>query len=216
MIINEVFKRPIISFGLGMTMLSCEVGDDVTIWQNEIYNGNEYVLEQDEVYNSVMFSRYFYSEVNPFDYTEQDIYMTFNGFVNEKPSYICEFNSKTFYIYYNLSNTLTSANIPDGYYFVGRWVVVGETLGVQNNNVMSCLINNSFYPITQKFNWDKVGYDSDFECLVPIDVTVNVNNQKFTMTATETKYIQIEMVNKRTNHKIKSNKILLIVNESSS
>lgn len=48
MITNEIFKRPIISFGLGVTEKTISLGDTVRIWQNEIYNGDEYSLVYDD------------------------------------------------------------------------------------------------------------------------------------------------------------------------
>ena len=59
MILNQRFKNPVISFGLGLTMLSCEVGDDVTIWQNEVYNENEFFIQQNEVEQIFVFRFYF-------------------------------------------------------------------------------------------------------------------------------------------------------------
>jgi hypothetical protein len=214
MIVNERFKNPIISFGLGMTMLSCEVGDEINIWQNEIYNGNEYFLQQEEVSDAVMFGRYYYSEVNPLDYTDQDIDMIFNGFVNERPSYICEFNSKTFHIYYNLSDNLTSENIIDGEFFINKWVLVTDSSGTPTNNVLSYLINEGFYPLNGSLNWVYTGYDSDFQSLLPLNITIVTNSQGFKMTATESKEIQVAIIDKINGNVAKSNKIQLIVNES--
>jgi hypothetical protein len=210
MILNQRHKSPVISFGLALTVLSCEIGDEVNIWQNEIYNGNEYFLEQDEISSAVMFSRYYYDEINPFNFTDQNIEMIFNGFVNQKPSYICEFNSKTFYIYFNLSNTLTSEVNTDGNFFVKKWVLVTDNLGTPTNNVISYLINDGFYPLNGSLNWVRVGYDGDFESLLPLEITINVNPQGFILTATESKQIQVAIVNKNTGHVSKSNKIELI------
>ncbi|MDI9256327.1 hypothetical protein [Flavobacterium sedimenticola] len=44
MIANERNKRPIISFGLGKTEMTITLGDTVTIWQNEVYNNDEFGL----------------------------------------------------------------------------------------------------------------------------------------------------------------------------
>jgi len=211
MIVNERFKNPIISFGLGMTMLSCEVGDEINIWQNEIYNGNEYFLQQEEVSDAVMFGRYYYDEINPNNYTDQDIDMIFNGFVNGKPSYVCEFNSKTFHIYYNLANNLTSENNNDGEFFVRKWVLVTDNSGTPTNNVLSYLINDGFYPLNGSLNWVYTGYDADFQSLVPLNITIITNPQGFKMTATESKEIQVSIIDKNTGNVAKSNKIQLTV-----
>jgi len=212
MIINEVFKRPIISFGLGMTMLSCEVGDDVTVWQNEVYDNNIFILEQDEIPNASMFCRYYYDNINPFNYTNQTIDLTYIGILNQRPSYTCEFNSKTFKIYYNTATNLTSELQGDSYFFVNKWVVLIEG----TTNVMAYLINDGFYPLNGNYSWVIQGYDVDKETMLPISITTNVNNQGFTFPAVESKQIQIEITNKHTGHISKSNTIQLIVNSSSS
>ncbi len=45
MIVNEVFKKPILSFGLGKLLTKIPLGSKVTIWQNEVYNEDNYTIE---------------------------------------------------------------------------------------------------------------------------------------------------------------------------
>lgn len=44
MIANEINKRPFISFGLGKIEKTISLGDDVKVWQNEIYNKDTFDL----------------------------------------------------------------------------------------------------------------------------------------------------------------------------
>lgn len=44
MIQNYRNKKPIISFGLGVVEKTITLGDTVRIWQDSIYNGEEYFL----------------------------------------------------------------------------------------------------------------------------------------------------------------------------
>ena len=47
MILNELNKRPIISFGLGRIELTVPVGEIVTIWQNEMFNTSSFNMYHD-------------------------------------------------------------------------------------------------------------------------------------------------------------------------
>jgi hypothetical protein len=42
MILNEIFKTPLISFGLGRTILTVPIGETVRIYQNSIYSEGKY------------------------------------------------------------------------------------------------------------------------------------------------------------------------------
>lgn len=44
MILNEQYKKPTITFGLGKTEMTINLGETVRIWQIEIYNNDEYFL----------------------------------------------------------------------------------------------------------------------------------------------------------------------------
>jgi len=44
MILNEIYKKPIITFGLGATEKTISLGETVKIHQKEIYNNDEYFL----------------------------------------------------------------------------------------------------------------------------------------------------------------------------
>ena len=186
MILNERFKAPIISFGLGMTMLSCEVGDEVNIWQNEIYNGNEYFLEQEET--TLVITLRFSSNVDPTIVTSLfDKVGTYNG------------------RYYFLNSVDLSADVFI-FWHDDKWILA-----------------NLFDPITGTF--DKILGELNIDSPLPIgsnwisgganffiiDTTANVNPQGFIITATESKQIQVAIVNKNTGHVSKSNKIQLNV-----
>ena len=44
MIANEIHKKPMLSFGLGVVAKTISLGDTVTIFQNSVYNDNGVVL----------------------------------------------------------------------------------------------------------------------------------------------------------------------------
>lgn len=209
MIENSRNTACIISFGLGLTTLNCSVGDEVPVNVSGIYSENDYVLNQNEINNANIFCRYFYSNINPFDYTDQTIELYFLGFKNLKPYYKCNFNLKNFYIYYNIDNNLTSEVNNNSEFFINKWVVTTEINNIPSNNVLSYNINYNFYPLNT--NWVNVGYDNDGESLQPINLILNTTTGGFTFPAVNTKEIQVEMQNNNGTI-LKSNKINLIVN----
>jgi hypothetical protein len=42
MILNELNKKPVISFGLGKTELTVPIGETVRVWQNEMFNTSSF------------------------------------------------------------------------------------------------------------------------------------------------------------------------------
>lgn len=190
MILNERFKAPIISFGLGMTVLSCELGDEVNIWQNEIYNSNEYFLQQEEVSEviNLVYSSIVDPEVNlNIDYFYQGIY-------EGRPYY---FNSGGLG-----ANTFI-------FWDTSKWMIVSNFNPMDGTFVQEvgrCLLDIPT-PVTNQWLVGGVNF-------IPKTTTSNINKQGFKFNAAETKLIQVAIVNKTTGHIAKSNKIQLIVNES--
>jgi len=206
MILNEINKQVIISFGLGMTMLSCDVGDDVTIYVNGIYNQDEFSIEQDEIDDLIGFK---YSRAS-------------NGeIVTKRLNSIGIFNDKPVY-FINIDNdVLGSHEGGDGFGYVvyqaaitnrpARWVFCEIFTFVNGVEApfYSTLINNLEEPI-YGFNWNVgsgVG-STDFKMLKSFLV---VNVQGFTFPASTSKMIQIGMKDKTTGNIILSNKIELTV-----
>lgn len=188
MIINEIFKRPIISFGLGITMLSCDAGDEVTVWQDEMYNENEYILSENEM-----------SEIITFNFTTLTtgpsvVYQKFfnvQGTYNGRPYYM---DDENFFIFWQFTRWRIVINLD-----ISNGTFV-DTVGILNLDLLR--------PISEEWT---LGIFTP-TLIVPKSTTSNINTQGFTFTATESKSIEIEMVNKKTGQSIKSNTIELIVN----
>lgn len=196
MIINEVFKRPIISFGLGMTMLSCEVGDDVTVWQNEVYNGDEYSLEQSEI-----------DEVITFTYsTLASPLSEFTADFSIQPT---NYNGRPYY-----QNDTDFVGILSIYWNLTEWRIVTD-LDISDGtftDVVGRITTNPPRPVSNA--WQNFG--PTYTLIVPRTTTSNINVQGFTFQAVESKSIQVEVKQKGKPNASKSNTIQLIVNSSSS
>lgn len=49
MIANELHRKPMLSFGLGVLEKTITLGETVTVYQNNIYNDDEYILRLDGI-----------------------------------------------------------------------------------------------------------------------------------------------------------------------
>jgi hypothetical protein len=190
MILNQRHKSPVISFGLALTVLSCEIGDEVNIWQNEIYNGNEYFLEQDEIPNEIQLR--YNTLANPVT----DFFITF---IQEPTLY----NGRVYFESTLDSETVNIVWNTDGWYLVLNLDTSFDVLGRIPLDL----------PLPISDQW--TDFEPSLTLYSPRETTLtNSNSQGFKMEATETKQIQVAIVNKRTGEVLKSNIIQLIVNES--
>jgi hypothetical protein len=184
MIINQRFKRPIISFGLGMTLFSCEVGDPVTVYQNEVYNDEYYLIDDEQ------------AEVITLTYAvfgDPDTNLTADF------DFVANYNSRP---YYNNPTTL-GANVSifwDG----AKWMMVSNFNVGTGGFVQE--VGRLAVDIPKPIGLWAIGGTS----VIPKVTVSNVTNYSFTFPAVETKEIQIEMKSKD-GIIIPSNKINLIV-----
>ena len=49
MIANELHRKPMLSFGLGVLEKTISLGQTTTVYQNNIYNNEEYILRLDGI-----------------------------------------------------------------------------------------------------------------------------------------------------------------------
>jgi hypothetical protein len=187
MIINQRFKAPVISFGLGRTSLICEAGESVTIWQNEIYNSNEYSLIQNEVEEIISLT---YSDLKkPDEELKAD-------FIK-----VGEYNKRAYYL--NESSFTEKAFI---FWDSKKWLTVfsfDATNGTFRQELGSL---NLDIPLPVSPSW--IIGKTEFK---PLKTTSNVNTQSFTIQAKETKEIKVQMKIKNSEQLLNSNKIKLIV-----
>ena len=187
MILNEKNKKPIISFGLGLTLFSCSVGDDVTIYTNDLYNNNEYYIDQNE--------------------QPEIVTLTYATFADPEANLIAEFPKEGIYNnrpYYKN----TTSFVPQIYIFWDnqKWMIV-SFLNITNGTFTQEVgrnLSNTPYPI---FDFWSIGGTS----IIPKNTTINTNNQRIIFPAVESKEIQINIVNKNTGLPMTSNKLNLIV-----
>ena len=187
MILNLKNKKPFITFGLGLTLFSCSVGDDVTIYTNDLYNENEYYIDQNEQPEIVTLT-YFIVVGSGFEYQEE---YTKGGIHNNRP-------------YYQLlgGSGDNSLILWDG----TQWLIVQSATGIITDPyLMPPVAFNTNDTATPVFdNWIAVS-----GAFYPINTTINTSNQMITFPAVESKEIQINIVNKLTGKPIASNTIQL-------
>ena len=192
MILNEINKQVIISFGLGITMLSCDVGDDVTIYVNGIYNQDECSIEQAEIVETI--TLVYKNIASPITEFTADFEL------------VGQYNGRAYY-----ENT-TDLN---GFFIIWKnekWLLVTIfDLGTGNYNLLFGFMNeNTPLPIGNTWVSNPVGVTP--VSVFPRRTTSNIENcQGFTFPASTSKMIQIGMKNKTTGNVILSNKIELTV-----
>jgi hypothetical protein len=108
MIINEIFKRPILNFGLGKVKKSLPLGNEITIWQNELYNEDFFILESD--FGTV-------ESTNKITYSPSDI-----GIENIKVT---------------LKNTLTGHEIISNPIDLTTFIKADTTMKTSDNNIIT-------------------------------------------------------------------------------
>jgi hypothetical protein len=203
MILNIQNKKPIISFGLGLTLLSCEVGDPVTIYQQEVYN-DEYILDQDETGDLLI--DYKHEDGPTITFGEAQAY--FDGFVNGKPKYNVDIMGEEYMIWFNVNNIVDAPPFANPSFFFNQWVLtdryvtIPTTIFVRSNNE-----STDFLPPS--------GVSWNMTSTLLINVNIEnierlVNTGRFTFPAVETKEIQVK-VKSKSGLILTSNKINLIV-----
>ncbi len=190
MILNERFKAPIISFGLGKTELTCNVGDQITVWQNEIFNGDEYLLEQNEIDDTITL------EYTTLLDKDTKLYVDFIKYSerNNRPVYLNdrELGINVFIFW-------------DG----NKWMIVTDLIA--ESNEFADEIGTSYFDTPKPISktWYKTG-----KVILPISTSSIISNtQNFKFNAVESKNIQIGIKSKTRDKILKSNIIKLTVIE---
>jgi hypothetical protein len=188
MISNARFKRPVISFGLSLTMLSCEPGDEVNVYVNDLYNENEYSIVQDVV-QEVLILRYI--ETSGPDILTAE-FVKIEEQVNERN------------VYFNGSDFINAFFIIwDG----EAWRLIAGTPGTEFITTLGILNVQTLIP---EGDWQSTGAN-----IIPISTSSNINSQAFKFTAPENDMdIQIK-IRSKSGLELPSNTIKLIVNQSS-
>lgn len=203
MIINQKFKRPIISFGLGLTLFSCEVGDTVTVYQNEVYN-DEYILDQNEV-GALLVS---YKHEDGPTTTFGDAQAEFVGFLNGRPKYNVDIMGEEYMIWFNVDKIVDVPPFMSPNFFFNKWVMTDRYVTIPSTIfVWSSSDVGGFLP-PSNISWNMT---STLLINVNIEnIAYTVNKYSFSFEAVETKEIQIQMKTKD-GIVLTSNKINLIV-----
>lgn len=187
MILNNRYKRPVISFGLSQTSLVCDAGDEITIWQNEIYNQEHFSLLQNEV-NETITLTYSYFQSNEelkADFIKEGDFNSRGYYLNE-----IDFNEKVF-IFWNGQIWILALDL-------------NINTGEFSRQIGSLELN---IPLPVSTSW----IDADV-IFTTKKTTSNINTQSFTFEAVESKSIQIQMKSKDTGELLLSNKLELTIN----